>query len=426
MSDADDRAAWIAAFQENQRQLVKAHDEFQRTLAEGHRHFLEAMGESQRRLALAIAGDDAGPHFEAIHTLPLASPPGPTRKTPAIVDARRSGELWPVLQKDRSIGVVADAFGVAAHLVHELKTLGWLAGLLTPGHSADVLVFLGALQADERAVARGHGLELAADWLKHDFSAIILVGDLGGRFGFDQLESHRAVHIGLLDLVIQSTKPARFIDLDVGFRKPEDAARDLVAEILGGGAESPVGLPEDGRVHLVEADAKVERILRNHDHDVLLIVGAEPPNLEKIRELWSGKVAGVGFVAKDADFTKSCDLLDAMSTYEAVDEVRMHCGPFTHLLMCEPRRDWPSDRAFHALAPFHALIASTAADPIRGIMASVVREDPAASLISWVFMAEQERRGHETKMRAVICDDAEEAFLDLLQGESENTMWSID
>jgi hypothetical protein len=424
VSDADDRAAWIAAFQENQRQLVKAHDEFQRTLAEGHKHFLDAMAQSQRRLARAIAGDDAGPDFDlpVRASLPLAS----TRKAPAIVDARRSGELWPVLRKDRSIGVVADEFGVAAHVVNELKALGWLARLLEPGQSADVLVFLGALLADERAMAHGRGLKLAAAWLKHDFSAIILVGDLGGRFGFDQLESSRAVHIGLLDLAIQSTQPARFIDLDVGFRRPEDAARDLVAEILGGGAESPVGLPEDGRVHLVEADAKVERISRNHDDDILLIVGANPPNLAKIRELWSGKVAGVGFDAKDADFTKSCDLFDAMSVYEAVDDVRLRCGPFTHLLMCEPRRDWSPDRAFHALAPFHALIASTAADPIRGIMASVVREDPAASLISWVFMAEQERRGHEAKMTVVICADADAALVDLFQGSSESTMWSLD
>ncbi len=423
MSDADDRAAWIAAFQENQRQLVKAHDEFQRTLAEGHKHFLDAMAQSQRRLARAIAGDEAGPDFDA----PLKPRPlGPVRKSPAIVDARRSGELWPVLQKERSIGVVADDFGVASHVVNELKELGWLARLLEPGQSADVLVFLGALLADERAMAHGLGLELAADWLKHDFSAIILVGDLGGRFGFDQLESYRAVHIGLLDLVIRSTTPARFIDLDVGFRKPEDAARDLVAEILGGGAESPVGLPEDGRVHLVEADAKVKRISRNHDADVLLIVGSKPPNLAKIRELWSGKISGVGFDSKDADFTKSCDLFDAMSTYEAVDEIRQHCGPFTHLLLSEPRHDWPPDRAFHALTPFHAVIASTAADPIRGIMASVVRDDPAASLISWVFMAEQERRGHETKMTVVVCDDVDEALLDLFQGSSENTMWSID
>ena len=59
-------------------------------------------------------------------------------------------------------------------------------------------------------------------------------------------------------------------------------------------------------------------------------------------------------------------------------------------------------------------------------MASVVRDDPAASLISWVFMAEQERRGHETKMTVVVCDDVDEALLDLFQGSSENTMWSID
>jgi len=122
VSDADDRAAWIAAFQENQRQLVKAHDEFQRTLAEGHKHFLDAMAQSQRRLARAIAGDEAGPDFDA----PLKPRPlGPVRKSPAIVDARRSGELWPVLQKERSIGVVADDFGVASHVVNELKELGW-------------------------------------------------------------------------------------------------------------------------------------------------------------------------------------------------------------------------------------------------------------------------------------------------------------
>ncbi len=421
----DSRDAWIAVFQENQRQLIKAHDEFQRTLSEGHKHFLDAMAESQRRLAQAIGGDDDGPDLSG--TRGLASVPvARTRKTPAVVDAARSGELWPVLRKDRTIGVVPDEFGVGQHVVTQLKARGWSASLVKPGDTAQVLVFLGALMANERALAQGKGLELAATWLKQKFEAVVLVGDLGGRFGFDQFESYRAVHIGLMDMAIRSAVPARFIDLDVGFRKPEDAAQDLVAELLGGGGESPVGLPEDGRVHLVEADAKVELTPRAYDQGTLLIVSSHPAGLARVRELWGGKIGGVGFASDQLDCARPCDLHDPMNTYEAVDEVRRHCGPFTHILMLEPDGNWAPDRAFHALAPFHAILASTAADPIRGIFARIVRDDPAASMLSWVFLAEQERRGHETNLKIVMSNDQDEAILELFQAESDHTMWSID
>lgn len=403
------RAAWIAAFQENQRQIIEAHEAYQRALADGHAAFLKAMAESQAILARAIQGDEEVerwpeflPKLDAPNPNPTQSSARPTQGpdearptsrylTAGIVDAPRPQKPWSGLLAHARIGVVPDDFGVGLRLVDELQKRGWNATVSDGTQPVDCLIFLGALLNDERAVARGAGLRAAQTALNLGAEHIILVGDLGGRFGLDALEPFRAMHIGLLQLALDHG--ARFIDLDVGFRRPEDVAQDLLVELNTGGDQSPVGLPEDGRVALVEEPADISEHVLNTASQTCLLITDTPELVQRIREKWDGKLAVVGCHVENVEFSRAVVVSEPMELYVAVSEAQQRLGPLhTLLLAWRPAASDFVDQVTAASSVIHTAIAATAADPLRRIAAWNAADDDFASVVSWILMAEHQRR----------------------------------
>ena len=413
-----DLDAWIAAFQQNQRQILEAHEAFQRSMLEGHTAFLKAMEASQQRLARAISGESTDISAEVVSLAPVPVP-SEGRWTAEVVDAPRPGSIWSALKDHSTIGVVPDEFGVASHVVEELKKRGYDARLIALGEHTDVLVFLGALLVDQRRVARGEGVQTARAFLEQGFQAALLVLDMSGRFGLDNFVSFRAAHAGLLALNGEFETPIKVVDLDVGFRKPNEPAVDLVVEMLTGADQTPVGLPEDGRVVLTEVEMDAQRVPRNFRDDVALLVGGTPSHVATARRWWGGAIATIGQACGNADAHAVCDLHDAMAVYEAVDQVRLAVGPITFVCFVVD----PTDNA--PLTPIHTVFASTAADPITRMGAWV--EPDAANLagVSWAFLAEQQRRGDEASLRAVSSSDFEDGFQDVLFCETDVVFWAL-
>lgn len=428
---SSDRDAWIGLFQANQRQILEAHEAYQRAMAEGHAAFLEAMARSQAVLAAAIRGELDPAELDDLTRrvgldAAMGANPSPSesdvssalaptveRVGPAAVDAPREDAPWSGCAPGARIGVVPDAFGVGERLVAKLAQRGWAAELATDG-MYDSLIVLAGLLDDPRALARGRGLSGAAPWLGRARHTVV-VGDMGGRFGLDQLESFRAMHAGLLSLARDFG--AKFVDLDVGYRPPDDAAQDLLVELLQGGDVSPVGLPEGGRVVLVEEPVDVRRVPRGTAGDPLTLLVTTDPLLAARAARRVGRLAVLGVHVADATFSREIALDQPMDVFEAVADVQAKAGGVSQLVFAFP----PSDEALVDRGPsiagvLHTVFASTASDPVGRIGLWMDAGDSAATLGSWVVLAEAQRRGEECVTVSVV-SSVEHALEDLFDTE---------
>jgi len=149
--------------------------------------------------------------------------------------------------------------GLRAALVEELRGRGVsaVAADAVPTGSRAV-IFLGGLRPVvdvEAAIAvQREAFALARDLapvLSEDGGLLVTVQDTGGRFGTTPTTPHRAYSAGLpalLKTASQEWPPAalKAIDLEVGGRTIDQVATALADELLLGGPEVEVGLPEDG------------------------------------------------------------------------------------------------------------------------------------------------------------------------------------
>lgn len=443
MSDeSEEIAKWIEAYKETQRQMTHAHEVYQRALAQSHEKYLEAIGSSQARLLKVLEGFGVDPdqtvHYafgteeqtaKFIRESRISYAQEHIRYEPHMVDSAAPGKPFDALRDGATVCVIPDAFGVAEHLVEKLNARGYWATLSQTLVAADVVVSLAAVQLEPERMRAGLDVAMQAVF-EVEQRGVVLVQDTGGRFATEACTAQNTYQFGLIGVAELAREVSehrvKVIDLDVGYRKPEEVAEQLVEELCEGADELRVGLPEGARVlwSMVEkpaGDGEIEGA-----EGVFLITDASggwDGLVEEIAKVWKGRVLVVGEETLAPVDRIPCDLAIADEVYQALDPIR-EMGPirrWLHLPSCaggthgveELKRVWQRD-----LTPFHVIMAACAGDPTD--MIAILFEPPegvghvSAAALRCTAIVENERRGDETRVVA-ICGKKEGMNAELLR-----------
>ncbi|QED27099.1 hypothetical protein FRD01_07560 [Microvenator marinus] len=443
MSDeSEEIAKWIEAYKETQRQMTHAHEVYQRALAQSHEKYLEAIGSSQAKLLKVLEGFGVDPDQTVHHAFGTEeqtakfireireSPAkGHARYEPHIVESAAPGKAFSALRDGATVCVMPDAFGVAEHLVEKLNARGFWATLSPSLVPSDVVISLAALQLEPDKMRAGLDVAMRAVF-EVEQNGVVLIQDTGGRFATEACTAQNAYQFGLMGIAELAREVSehlvKVIDLDVGYRKPEEVAEQLVEELCGGADELRVGLPEGARVLWSMVEKPAGDGVNGGSDGVYLITDASggwDGLVEEIANAWKGRVLVVGEEPLASVDRIPCDLSIADEVYQALDVIR-EMGPirrWLHLPSCaggthgveELKRVWQRD-----LTPFHVIMAACAGDPTD--MIAILFEPPegvghvSAAALRCTAIVENERRSDETRVVA-ICGKKEGMNAELLR-----------
>jgi len=426
--DAEQIARWVEAFKETQRQMSHAHETYQRALAESHQRYLRAVGESQNRLVSVLERYGVDPDPTILQTLGSdentarylrAKKEGPTELRcvmPLTKSALASGLPFSALRDGATICVIPDAFGLAEHVVELLNMRGYWASLSEVPVAADLILVLAGLQKESSAMRNALDTAMRAVF-ETEHGGVFLVQDTGGEFGAEAMTPSNTYQNGMSGLAELAQKVSvhkvKVVDLDVGFRKLEEVANSLIEELISGGDDPYVGLPEGGRVTWSLEATEEEGQVIEFDPGVLVVtaaVGSWDHLIERMASPWNGKVVVIGEETTANVDRIPCDLTDSEALFAALEVAREQgiLRRWVHLPSCRAgthgvlplANAWKSD-----IVPFHVVMAATAADPLRQI--AIISPTPegvghvTAGVLRAIALAENERRGEETHVVAV-------------------------
>lgn len=429
--DAEQIARWVEAFKETQRQMSHAHETYQRALAESHQKYLRAVGESQDRLVSVLERYGVDPDATVLQTL------GSDENTARFLRGRSHdqgesmwvhsiikscplpGQPFSSLRDGATICVIPDALGLAGHVVELLNIRGYWASISEVPVAADMILVLAGLQKDPGATRSALDTAMHAVFdVEH--GGVVLVQDTGGEFMTEALMPSNTYQNGMMGLAELAQKVSmhkiKVLDLDVGFRKIEEVADSLINELVLGGDDPFVALPEGGRFLWSQMEHKKDAETIEFDPGVLLVtasVGSWDALIDFLGQSWKGKVVVIGEETTANVDRIPCDVTDSEALYQAL-EVAREQGVFRrwiHLPSCQgpthgsqPLANlWKSD-----VVPFHVVMAATAADPLRQI--AILNPTPdgvghiTASVLRAIALAENARRGQETHVMALTVD----------------------
>lgn len=454
MADDEQILRWVEAYKETQRQMSQAHEAYQKALADSHQKYLLAVGQSQNRLLhvleqVGIRPDQLEAQLETppldAHHLPeentqeLAAPntdrtrefSGRTmveesnidRVVPTVFSVPQSGKPFSPLISGARVAILPDSLGIAEHVADMLRTRGLQTQILTASDApiaADVLIVMLGLQKEPSAI-QGPLRQALAVIPDDPEMSVVIVQDMGGKFGTDFLEpahAYQAAMQGLSDVLrLNPARLVKTVDLDVGFRKLEDPAHDLVRELLMGADDLRVGLPEGNRVLWSAIARAATPQLPDVDAKLLLLTVSDArwrPLVEAIVAAFGGEVVLLSNEAIGDIERISCDLSDIDALTSAIDVARQK-GPITHWIhlpvfetvgcsVAEFESLWDQN-----VRPFQVVLANTSSDPLMHIGVAVGGVHQLGYVTASVFralcVAESRRREGETRVVAVSFED---------------------
>lgn len=180
------------------------------------------------------------------------------------------------LTGDRHITIVDDGHGVGLALAGVLRDEGLEVLLVSSGANVepttDGVIYLRALRdyaAIDEAADVNHDALVAARAVASKFTSdggfFCTVQDTGGRFALDEwCEPAKAVVGGLAGLTKTAAQEwpkatVRAIDFDAGHRAVSIIAQEIADELLEGGDDLEIGLPEGERIRIEMVEASVSR-----------------------------------------------------------------------------------------------------------------------------------------------------------------------
>lgn len=444
MSDDEQILRWVDAFKETQRQMSHAHDAYQKALAESHQKYLMAVGESQNRLlhvleqygissaqleAMQPSADDSTREFKVRSGDNTREFRGRAiaeesidRVVPAVFPVPQSGTPFSPLVPGARVAILPDQLGVATHVEAMLRSRGFQTRILESSEAAtgvDVLIVMCSLQKELSAVQGPLRRALAMIPESPEVS-VVVVQDMGGRFGTDFLEpahAYQAAMQGLADVLrLESARLVKTIDLDVGYRKPEEAAHDLVRELVLGADDLRVGLPEGDRVLWSAIASPLTAQTSTSPQGMLIVTVSDmrwQPLVEALNKGFQGKVVLISNVEIKDGERILCDLTDIEDLTRAIDVAREN-GPITHwihLSACDSVESTPADmdRLWDQdIRAFQIVLANTSSDPLTNIGVAVPTPNKLGHVTASVFralcVAENARREGEARVVAVTAD----------------------
>lgn len=446
--DSDSIEHWVRAYQNTQEQLTRAHQAYQSAMAASHQAYMRALQESQARLLEALRESVDPERLRVLideGELPTAADgvarersgaepsTGLKRFSVGYREVSSGGRSVSGLGDDR-LAIVSDTMGVSERVARLLKAHGIDAKICDgpPAPTTRYLLHLGTIN-DYSSVDEAYARTLEAlDMIQglEDLETLIAVHDLGGRFGYDICEMIKVPCSGLGALGRARFAPSatvKTIDLDVGYRNPDEVAQQLVEELLTGGDES-VGLPEGARVARVLHDVPEEGESWAFNGVILVSVSGSSLAGQVVSSLASAgtpRAVLVGPPAVRDSIARQTEGLehrwidwrpdDLGEFFDEMDRVRESWGPVGAIVHANASESGElADVLNLRFSMLQVLLAATARDPIArlAIVAAQTSTDASAiadEMLRKFALAERDRRAGECVVKAITLDRSSEA-----------------